>query len=255
MGKIFKIFNVGLFIWQLIVFIFIISIVVFLFKIYRNFKKSNNVNDLSNYRKTYQKDKLEETNLSDNPMELFQKWFLEAKERELGEANAMNLATIGLDGFPKSRIVLLKRFTWEGFIFYTNYNSEKGKAIAINANVSLSFFWQTQEQQVIVKGVAEKLAKNLSDGYFESRPIGSRVGAWASNQSEIIDSRETLDAKLKDYEQQFENKEIPRPEHWGGYLIKPQVIEFWQGRPNRMHDRIRFTLQKDYHWKMERLQP
>lgn len=255
MDQILKIFKAGLFIWQLIVFIFIISIVVFLFKIYRNLKKSNNVNDLSNYRKTYQKDKLVEANISDNPMELFQKWFLEAKERELGEANAMNLATIGLDGFPKSRIVLLKRFTWEGFVFYTNYNSEKGKAITKNANVSLSFFWQTLERQVIIKGIAEKLTENLSDGYFESRPEGSRIGAWASDQSEVITSREDLDKQLKTYESKFESKEIPRPKHWGGYLIKPQVIEFWQGRPNRMHDRIRFTLQEDFNWKIERLQP
>lgn len=211
--------------------------------------------NLADSRRIYKKDALLESNISDNPMELFQKWFLDAEERELGEANAMNLATIGLDGFPKSRIVLLKRFTWEGFIFYTNYNSEKGKAIATNPNVSLSFFWQTLEQQVIIKGVAEKLAENLSDGYFESRPTGSKIGAWSSNQSEIIDSRDTLDGKLKTYELKFDNKEIPRPEHWGGYLIKPQVIEFWQGRPNRMHDRIRFTLLKDYSWKIERLQP
>jgi len=160
-----------------------------------------------------------------------------------------------LDGFPKSRVVLLKRFTWEGFIFYTNYNSEKGKAIAKNNKVSLSFFWQTLERQVIIKGFATKIAKNLSDGYFESRPDGSKIGAWASNQSEIIESREKLNKQLKHFEKQFENKEITRPENWGGYIIKPQVIEFWQGRPNRMHDRIRFTLQKDYNWLVERLQP
>ncbi len=211
--------------------------------------------NLADSRKIYKKDALLETNISDNPMELFQKWFFEAEEKELGEANAMNIATIGLDGFPKSRIVLLKRFTWEGFIFYTNYNSEKGKAIAANANVSLSFFWQNLERQIIVKGTAQKLAANLSDGYFESRPVGSRIGAWASDQSEIIESREILDAKLKDYELQFKNKEIPRPAHWGGYLVKPKVMEFWQGRPNRMHDRIRFTLQQDFNWKIERLQP
>lgn len=211
--------------------------------------------NLADSRKIYKKNELLESKISNNPMELFQQWFLQAQEKELGEANAMGISTIGLDGFPKSRVVLLKRFTWEGFIFYTNYNSEKGKAIAKNNKVSLSFFWQTLERQVIIKGFATKIAKNLSDGYFESRPDGSKIGAWASNQSEIIESREKLNKQLKHFEKQFENKEITRPENWGGYIIKPQVIEFWQGRPNRMHDRIRFTLQKDYNWLVERLQP
>ena len=211
--------------------------------------------DLADSRRVYKKDELLESQISDNPMELFQQWFFEAQEKELGEANAMNVATIGLDGFPKNRIVLLKRFTWEGFIFYTNYNSEKGKAIAKNNKVSISFFWQTLERQVIVKGFAEKIAENLSDGYFESRPDGSKIGAWASNQSEVIESHKKLDEKLHHYQKQFLNKEIPRPKHWGGYIVKPQVIEFWQGRPNRMHDRIRFSLQKDYNWLVERLQP
>lgn len=211
--------------------------------------------NLAENRKVYQKSDLLENSISDNPMELFQRWFLEAKEKESGEANAMNIATIGLDNFPKSRIVLLKRFTWEGFIFYTNYHSEKGKAIAKNPNVSLSFFWQTLEQQIIIKGMAEKIAPNLSDGYFESRPDGSKIGAWASNQSDVILSRKELDEQLAFYEDKFKNKEIQRPENWGGYIVKPQVIEFWQGRPNRMHDRIRFTLQKNYNWLLERLQP
>lgn len=212
--------------------------------------------DLSNYRKSYQKDALLENNTPENPIELFRDWFLIADQDDsVHEANAMNLSTIGLDGYPKNRVVLLKKFTWEGFIFYTNYQSEKGKAIANNPNVCLSFFWQGLEQQIIIKGVAEKLPENLSDGYFESRPDGSKLGAWASNQSQIVHSREKLDEELKKYENQFRNSEIPRPEHWGGYLIKPMSIEFWQGRPNRMHDRIRYTLQKDYHWKKERLAP
>ncbi len=211
--------------------------------------------NLADNRRVYEKNELLESNISGNPIEVFQKWFLEAQKMESGEANAMNISTIGLDGFPKSRVVLLKRFTWEGFIFYTNYNSEKGKAIANNSKVSLSFFWQTLERQVIIKGVAEKIAANLSDGYFESRPNGSKIGAWASNQSEIIQSRLMLDEQLITFEQKFKNKEIPRPENWGGYIIKPQVIEFWQGRPNRMHDRIRYTLQGDCNWLIDRLQP
>ncbi len=211
--------------------------------------------DLSNYRKVYRKNELTKSTISENPMELFQQWFLEAETTEKGEANAMNIATIGVDGFPKNRIVLLKKITWEGFVFYTNYHSEKGKAIQENPKVCLSFFWQGLERQVIIKGIAEKLAKNLSDGYFESRPDGSKLGAWASNQSEVIASKEMLHKKLEKCTEKFKGKEIPRPKNWGGFLIKPISIEFWQGRPNRMHDRIRYTLQKDYSWKIERLQP
>lgn len=212
--------------------------------------------DLSTYRKSYEKEELLESNCPENPIELFRNWFLHADASEMvDEANAMSIATIGLDGFPKTRVVLLKKYTWEGFIFYTNYNSEKGKAIASNPNVCLSFFWAGLEQQIIIKGKAEKIAENLSDGYFESRPDGSKLGAWASNQSEVVASRNQLDERLTTFEEQFKGKEILRPEHWGGYIIKPKSIEFWQGRPNRMHDRIRYSLEKDFSWKLERLAP
>ncbi len=212
--------------------------------------------DLSSYRKSYEKDALLKKNIPENPMELFQKWFYQADETDgIEEANIMNIATIGLDNLPKNRIILLKRFTWEGFIFYTNYNSDKGKAIEKNPNVCLSFFWYSLERQIIINGKAEKIAENLSDGYFETRPHGSKLGAWASNQSNVISSREALDEKLGLYDKKFSNNEIPRPKHWGGYIVKPFSIEFWQGRPNRMHDRIRYTLQKDYNWKIERLEP
>ncbi|WP_028892914.1 pyridoxamine 5'-phosphate oxidase [Tenacibaculum sp. 47A_GOM-205m] len=212
--------------------------------------------DLSDYRKSYEKRELLESNCPENPIELFRDWFFTADESELvDEANAMTIASIGLDGFPKSRVVLLKKYTWEGFIFYTNYNSEKGKAILNNNHVCLSFFWSGLEQQIIIKGKAEKLAENLSDGYFESRPDGSKLGAWASKQSEVVTSREELDQRLNSFEKQFGDQEIPRPKHWGGFLVKPVSIEFWQGRPNRMHDRIRYTLQKDFSWKLERLAP
>lgn len=212
--------------------------------------------DLSDYRKSYERQELLEEHCPENPMELFQKWFLAADASgTIGEANAMTLSAIGLDGFPKSRVVLLKKYTWEGFIFYTNYESEKGKAILANPHICLSFFWGSLEQQIIIKGTAKKLAENLSDGYFESRPDGSKLGAWASNQSEVVPSRDFLDDQLAQYEAQFAGKDIPRPPHWGGFLVSPISIEFWQGRPNRMHDRIRYSLQEDFSWKLERLAP
>ncbi|GAB7257415.1 pyridoxamine 5'-phosphate oxidase [uncultured Polaribacter sp.] len=212
--------------------------------------------DLSNYRKSYEKEELLESNCPENPMELFQTWFKNADESNtVEETNAMNVSTIGKDGFPKNRIVLLKKFTWEGFVFYTNYTSEKGKAIEANNNICLSFFWPALEQQIIIKGIAEKQIENLSDGYFESRPEGSKLGAWASNQSSVVASRKTLEDNLKSFEKKFEGKEINRPKHWGGFLVKPISIEFWQGRPNRLHDRIRYSLEKDFSWKIERLAP
>jgi len=212
--------------------------------------------DLSNYRKNYQKKALTENNVPENPMELFQQWFYEV-EKFSGdtEINAMTLATVEAGGRPKNRIVLLKKYTWEGFIFYTNYESDKGKAIDANPSVCLSFFWQAMERQVIITGTAEKIAKNLSDGYFESRPEGSKLGAWASAQSRVVPSREYLDNRLADMEHRFTDKEIPRPLHWGGFLVKPERMEFWQGRPNRMHDRICYELQKNFEWKSTRLAP
>lgn len=212
--------------------------------------------DLGNYRKSYEKQALLETNISDNPMEVFQKWFYEVDSNfNEGETNAMTISTVGLDGFPKSRVVLLKKYTHEGFIFYTNYESEKAKAILANPNVCLSFFWPKAERQVIIKGVAEKISSNMSDGYFESRPRGSQLGALVSHQSEVVESREVLEHELKQLEIKFEGKEIKRPEHWGGFMVKPISIEFWQGRPNRLHDRIRFSLNETYDWIMERLSP
>lgn len=212
--------------------------------------------DLGNYRKSYKKSELREDVISDSPLELFQKWFYEVEATEgIDEPNAMTLATIGLDGFPKNRLVLLKKYTYEGFIFYTNYESEKGKAIAANPNVCLSFFWPNMERQVVIKGRAEKIAENLSDGYFESRPVGSQLGAIVSDQSSVIPSREALEESLKQLEREYRDKAIERPKFWGGYIVRPVSMEFWQGRPNRLHDRIRYTLQENIDWKIERLAP
>ena len=212
--------------------------------------------DLSDYRKSYEKGELLLQNVPENPIELFRNWFIEVDTHfDMDETNAMTISTIGLDGYPKSRVVLLKKYTHEGFIFYTNYNSEKGKAIENNPNVCLSFFWHSAERQIIIKGKAERIAENLSDGYFESRPRGSQLGAIASNQSDVIENRDALDSKLKSLELHYEGKEIERPKHWGGFIVKPIELEFWQGRPNRLHDRIRFQLQEDYNWKLDRLSP
>ena len=212
--------------------------------------------DLSNYRKSYEKQELLESNCPENPLELFQKWFLNADaSNTVEETNAVSLSTIGKDGYPKSRIVLLKKYNEEGFIFYTNYNSEKGKAIQENNQVCLSFFWPSLEQQIIIKGKAEKLSQKSSDGYFESRPTGSKLGAWASNQSTVVKSRDILENNLKKFEEKFKGKEITRPPHWGGFMVKPKAIEFWQGRPNRMHDRILYSLKEDLSWEIERLEP
>ncbi|MAU14351.1 MAG: pyridoxamine 5'-phosphate oxidase [Muricauda sp.] len=212
--------------------------------------------DLSNYRKSYEKSELTEETIKENPMEQFQKWFYEVEASNgVDEPNAMTVSTIGLDGFPKSRVVLMKKFTFEGFIFYTNYQSEKGRAIAANPSVCLSFFWPNMERQVIIKGRAEKIAENLSDGYFESRPTGSQLGAIVSDQSQVIPSRQYLEEELEKLEKKYEGKEVQRPEYWGGYLVRPVSMEFWQGRPNRLHDRIRYSLQEDFDWKIERLAP
>lgn len=212
--------------------------------------------DLSNYRRSYEKHELLLKDVPENPMELFQKWFYEVDEFFTeSETNAMTISSIGQDGYPKSRVVLLKKYTYEGFIFFTNYLSEKGKAIAENPNVCLSFFWHGAERQVIIKGRAEKIAENLSDGYFESRPRGSQLGAIVSKQSEVIKNRDVIESRLSELEKELEGKPIERPEFWGGYIVKPVEIEFWQGRPNRLHDRIRYQLQEDYNWLIERLSP
>lgn len=213
------------------------------------------MNDLSNYRKNYQKSELFEINLPQSPFQLFEKWFHEAENSQtIDEVNAMTISTIGLDGFPKARVVLLKQFNQNGFVFFTNYNSEKGISIENNPNVCLSFFWPSLERQIIIKGKAQKTSETVSNNYFYSRPKGSQIGAIISNQSQIIDSRELLESKLKQFETDT-NSALLRPKHWGGYVVEPIEFEFWQGRPNRLHDRILYKQINSNKWEKTRLQP
>lgn len=211
--------------------------------------------DLSNFRKVYTKDFLVEDNVPKEPFGLFEKWFLKADSIDDLEANAMTLATCDADGIVKSRVVLLKAYSTEGFVFYTNYLSEKGKAITAHNKVSLSFFWPQLERQVIIQGQAAKTSKAVSDAYFASRPRESQLGACASAQSSSIENRNVLEQRLVALEEEFAGKEIKRPEHWGGFLVRPNSIEFWQGRPSRLHDRLRYKLTANSRWKLERLSP
>ena len=211
---------------------------------------------LHDYRKVYSKHQLLEEEVSENPLELFTHWFREVEDRaEVDEVNAMTLSTIGLDGFPKSRIVLLKEFDDEGFIFYTNYDSVKGRSILEEPKVCLSFFWPKSERQVIIKGVARKVSPEVSDAYFNARPRGSQLGAWASDQSRVIASREYLQEKLKALEAEYDQRPIPRPPHWGGFKVYPREFEFWQGRPNRLHDRLYYSRMESGDWELDRLAP
>ena len=212
--------------------------------------------NLHDKRKIYDRAELLESQIKENPMEQFRDWFLEAEQSpQISEANAMAISTLENDGCPRTRMVLLKSYTWEGFIFYTNYESRKGKAIEDHHKACLHFFWPNLERQIIIKADLERLPENLSDGYFHSRPKGSQLGAVVSPQSQVIPNREFLEEKLKNLEIEFGNTEVPRPENWGGYLAKPYEIEFWQGRPNRLHDRIIYQLQEDFDWKISRLAP
>jgi len=211
--------------------------------------------NLHDKRKVYEKSQLIESEIKQNPIEQFRDWFLEASNSPaVSEANAMAVSTVEEDGCPRTRMVLLKQYTYEGFIFYTNYGSRKGKAIENSHKACLSFFWPNLERQIIIKANLERIAENLSDGYFHSRPKGSQLGAVVSPQSQTIPNREFLEEKLKELEKEYETGEVPRPSNWGGYIAKPYEIEFWQGRPNRLHDRIIYQLE-DLDWKISRLAP
>lgn len=211
--------------------------------------------NLHDYRRNYEKEVLDEKNVDPNPLQQFRKWFYEVEDDGgVDEVNAMTLSTIGLDGFPRGRVVLLKKYDENGFYFYTNYTSDKGKSILENDQVCLSFFWSSMERQVIIKGTAEKTSESDSSNYFASRPKGSQLGAWVSDQSSVVANRDVLNKELAALEEQYEGKEVPKPPFWGGFLVRPLEIEFWQGRPNRLHDRIRYRL-VDWDWVIERLAP
>jgi pyridoxamine 5'-phosphate oxidase len=211
--------------------------------------------NLHDYRKTYEKGALTEDTVTENPMHQFTLWFKEAEESStIDEVNAMTLSTVDASGMPRGRVVLLKEIGQEGFIFYTNYDSEKGQAIAINNKVCVSFFWPGLERQIIIKGEAIKISEEKSTAYFSKRPRESQLGALVSDQSTSIKDRATLEKRLAVLDKTYEDKSIPKPETWGGYLIRPMEFEFWQGRPSRLHDRIRYAKNNDI-WTIERLQP
>jgi pyridoxamine 5'-phosphate oxidase len=210
--------------------------------------------EIAELRKDYQLETLNESDIAANPIDQFTSWWQQAIKSEIDEVNAMTLATATQNGLPSARIVLLKDYDERGFVFYTNYKSHKGNIIDENPNVALVFFWKELERQVRIEGIAEKVSNEESDAYFQSRPLESRIGAWASAQSSIINSRNVLEENVKKYKEEFGGF-VPRPGHWGGYLVRPLMIEFWQGRSSRLHDRIQYTKITDGIWKTERLAP
>lgn len=213
-----------------------------------------NKQNLQDLRQDYRSAKLAETDVESNPILQFKKWFTEAVDSKLYEPNVMTLATANASGKPSARILLLKGFDEDGFVFYSNYNSDKGKDLAENPQASMVFFWPELERQVRIDGTVTKLSDEASTAYFHARPIGSQIGATASPQSSVIPNREVLEEKVKQLTQEFEGKEIPRPLHWGGYLLSPTHIEFWQGRPSRLHDRLNYHLVEGS-WIINRLAP
>jgi pyridoxamine 5'-phosphate oxidase len=223
-------------------------------------------NEIADIRKDYKLASLEEADVALNPIDQFTRWWNEAVASQIDEVNAMTLATVNAAGVPAARIVLLKGYSPNGFIFFTNYESDKGKNLAQNPHAALVFFWKELERQIRIEGTVEKVSAEESDRYFNSRPASSRIGAWASPQSAVIENRMVIEQNVERYSSIFANDSIERPDHWGGYIVKPTSIEFWQGRSSRLHDRIKYTLENsaynaatdtrsDATWKIERLAP
>ncbi|HEX3035335.1 MAG TPA: pyridoxamine 5'-phosphate oxidase [Thermodesulfobacteriota bacterium] len=211
--------------------------------------------DVSGIGKQYGLLELNESDLDPNPFKQFEKWFEDALKADLIHPNAMTVATATKDGKPSARMMLLKGFDEDGFVFYTNSESKKGEDLAENPQAALVFWWDKLERQVRIEGHTEKVSDEKADSYFKSRPKGSQLGAWASEQSHVISSREVLEQRLQELEIKYQNREIPRPHYWTGYKLRVSSIEFWQGRPNRLHDRLRFRLRDNGSWIIERLSP
>lgn len=213
------------------------------------------MSSIADIRRDYSLKTLTETEVTENPFQQFADWWQQAIDSKIDEVNAMTLATASLEGVPSARIVLLKGYDENGFVFFTNYESAKGQELTENPRATLLFFWKELERQVRITGLVEKVSARENDEYFFSRPTGSQVGAWASPQSHVIENRDWLENKVKELETKFSSEQLTRPAHWGGYRVKPVIIEFWQGRSSRLHDRIQYTLQENNSWKIERLAP
>ena len=211
--------------------------------------------DLAKLRSEYSAHGLRRAELHSDPLQQFSVWFAAALAAEIRDVNAMSLATATRDGKPSVRIVLLKGFDERGFSFFTNYDSGKARDLEANPFAEMVFYWPQLERQVRISGEVERTSREDSAAYFHSRPLGSQLGAWVSKQSEVIDARKVLDARLNEMTERFENGEIPLPPHWGGYRLKPDKFEFWQGRPNRLHDRFRYSRKADGTWLIDRLAP
>lgn len=211
--------------------------------------------DIADIRKDYKLKSLLENDVDKDPLKQFQKWWKESIDADIAEPNAMTLATCDEHGKPSARIVLLKDLHQDGFVFFTNYESRKGKQIEMNPSVALVFLWKELERQVRIEGSVKKISAQESDEYFASRPSKSRIGAWSSPQSQVIDDREILEKNVVYYTDKFGEENIPRPDNWGGYIVQPQLVEFWQGRRSRLHDRLQYTIDKNNKWTIERLAP
>ncbi|MCW5933459.1 MAG: pyridoxamine 5'-phosphate oxidase [Fimbriimonadia bacterium] len=211
--------------------------------------------DATNIRKTYALGELTESEADPNPLVQFERWLKDATQSGYIEPNAMTLATCDSRGIPSARVVLLRGFDEHGFVFYTNYESRKGRELSENPHASLVFWWNLLERQIRIEGRVEKVSEEESNAYFAGRPRGSQIGAWVSEQSQVIEGRETLEQLKAAYEQQFEGIEVPRPPYWGGFRVVPESIEFWQGRRNRLHDRLRYRKTESGIWIIERLSP
>ena len=210
---------------------------------------------MADLRKEYTRAGLRETDAAPDPIEQFHRWFEEVLAAGLHEPNAMTLATATSDGRPAARVVLLKGFDERGFVFYTNYEGRKGRELEENPYCALVFYWGELERQVRIEGRAGRVSGEESEAYYRSRPLGSRLGAWVSEQSRPVGDRATLEERLRELEDEYEGREVPRPPFWGGYRVEPEAIEFWQGRENRLHDRLLYRRESDQSWSIERLQP